>query len=90
VLEKIDCASILRSDAGCTAGAMVPQFDWTSPCAVVPARCTESCTDAGLTGCARGAAFALPDCVAQGLGPCGEVSTDRGSAVHAACTPPPR
>jgi hypothetical protein len=87
VLEKIDCASLLQSVAGCTPGALAPPFDWTSPCGVVPEHCTESCTDAGLTGCARGAAFAL-DCAAEGLGPCGEVSTDKGSAVHAACAPP--
>ena len=86
-LEAIDCASILRADAGCQPGALSPPFDWTSPCAVVPPACTESCNGASLTGCARGAAFTL-ECSAENLGPCHLVTTDLGAAQHAACAPP--
>jgi hypothetical protein len=86
-LETIDCASVLQSDAGCEPGALAPPFDWTSPCAVVPSGCTESCAGTSLTGCARGAAFTL-DCTTEGLGPCRMVTTDMGSAEHAACAPP--
>ncbi len=85
--ETIDCASLLGADAGCQPGALAPPFDWTSPCAVVPPACTESCAGASLTGCARGAAFTL-DCAAENLGPCRLVPTDLGAGVHAACAPP--
>ena len=88
VLESIDCARLLQSDAGCRDGPLAPPFDWTSPCVLPTSQCAESCTDAGLIGCARGAAFAL-DCAAQGLGTCRPVATDMGSEVHPACTPLP-
>ncbi len=86
LLETIDCASILQSATACEAGALAPPFDWTSPCAIVPARCSESCNGTLLTGCARGAPFTL-DCTAVDLGPCRMVTTDVGAAQHAACTP---
>jgi hypothetical protein len=88
-LEEIDCARILSSDAGCRSGLLEPPFDWTSACAVSPPQCTaDSCTDAGLIGCARGAAFTL-DCAAVHLGPCRQLSTDTRTSEHAACTAPP-
>jgi hypothetical protein len=88
-IETIDCARILQSDAGCRPGLLGPPFDWTSACAVSPAQCTaDSCTDSGLIGCARGAAFTL-DCAAVGLGACRSVPTDTLSSDHAACTAGP-
>jgi hypothetical protein len=87
VVETIDCAGILLSDAGCEGGALAPPFDWTSPCAIGGSNCAETCADASMTGCARGAAFAV-DCRAQELGPCRRVRTDLGTAEHVACTPP--
>lgn len=88
VLEKIDCTGLLGSDAGCAAGKLAPQFNWTSACAVTQSPCTtDSCTDAGaLTGCVRGAPWML-DCVAEGLGACRRMKTDTGLATSAACAP---
>ena len=87
VLEKIDCASLLQSDAGCGAGPLAPPFDWTSPCAILESPCTESCAGPLLTGCTRGASFTV-NCEAEWLGACRMVMTDMGSAEHAACAPP--
>jgi hypothetical protein len=88
-IERIDCASLLQSDAGCEAGALAPPFDWTSPCVIQPSGCAESCLGTVLTGCARGAAFPV-DCATEGLGACRTVRTDTGSAEHVACAPPQR
>jgi hypothetical protein len=89
VPERIDCASLLQSDAGCSAGPLTPPFDWTSPCAVTPPTCTaDSCTDAGmLLGCVRGAKVPV-DCAALHLGPCRAVSTEIGTMQRSACTRP--
>ncbi len=87
VLEQIDCASLLLSDGACTPGALTPPFDWTSPCAVSPAQCAETCVDGGMIGCVRGASFPL-DCTEQGLADCTLVSTDMGTATHPVCAAP--
>jgi hypothetical protein len=91
VPEAIYCPDLLQlvdaAGGGCVAGSLSPPFDWTSPC-VVPGGCTsDSCDPDGglLVGCARGASYTL-DCSSQGLGPCMMVSTDVGTAMHAACT----
>jgi hypothetical protein len=90
VRETVDCNKILQSKAGCVAGPLAPPFDWTASCAVMPAQCLrDSCTDGGLIGCARGAAFSV-DCGDAGLGPCQKVLTDNGSLEHVACAPPVR
>jgi hypothetical protein len=87
-LEEIDCASLLASPSACAPGSLSPPFDWSSPCVVAPASCTQdACSGSVLTGCARGATFTV-DCSAQGLGPCRMVATDQGAQMHAACTPP--
>ncbi len=87
VPETIDCAKILDSPSACVAGPLVPPFDWTSACALPAPQCTEdSCRGNALTGCARGAAFAL-DCGQVGLGACA-MATTMGASPHAACTPP--
>jgi hypothetical protein len=86
--EYVYCPDLLQSNgSGCVAGTLSPPFfDWTSAC-MVPGGCTADACDAdgGVVGCARGATYPL-DCAAQGLGPCQMVSTDLGTAVHAACT----
>jgi hypothetical protein len=89
VPERIDCASILQSAAGCSAGPLSPPFDWTSPCVVTPPACTaDSCSDAGtLLGCVRGAEVAV-DCASLKLGPCHTVSTETGTMPRSACTRP--
>jgi hypothetical protein len=92
VPEAVYCTDLLQvvgaPNGGCVAGNLSPGFDWTSPCVVDPPMCTgDSCdADGGLVGCARGAPYPL-DCASQGLGPCQMVSTDVGTAMHAACTP---
>jgi hypothetical protein len=88
-LEKIDCASLLQSDAACVAGRLEPRFDWTGACVVTPPDCdADTCTDeGGLVACVRGKSIAV-DCAEAGLGACRIVSTDMGSAQRAACTPP--
>jgi len=88
VPESVYCPDLLQSNgSGCVEGTLSPPFDWTSAC-MVPGGCTADACDAdgGVVGCARGATYPL-DCVSQGLGPCKMVSTDLGTAMHAACTP---
>ena len=88
VPERIDCASLLGVPIACASGPLSPSFDWTSPCVATAPACTEdSCSGSIVTGCARGAEFTV-DCAQEGLGPCRILSTDMGSQVHAACTPP--
>jgi len=87
VPETLDCQRLLQSPQACTAGPLSPPFDWTGPCAVVPAQCSgDSCAGSTLTGCARGAAFTV-DCAGQGLGACRMLATDVGAAQHGACAP---
>jgi hypothetical protein len=86
--ESLDCAVLLGSPAACREGSLSPPFDWTSPCAVVPAACTVDACDGGtLTGCERGAPLSV-DCANEGLGACRSVRTENGSRSGAACTPP--
>jgi hypothetical protein len=88
VPETIDCRALLGTPGSCVAGQLVPEFDWTGPCAVTPPLCTaDSCADGGVTGCARGAPFWI-DCAKEKLGACRMVTTDVGAAQHAACTAP--
>jgi hypothetical protein len=86
VLETINCRTILRSDAGCSAGPLEPPFDWTGACVVTPPDCdADLCTVGGdLVACVRGAPIVV-DCVEAGLGPCHMASTDLASAQRAAC-----
>jgi hypothetical protein len=99
LLQNVDA----QFDGGvgtCTPGALSPQFDWTSPCGIAEeagdggdagdaSTCSESCAGvATLNSCYRGASFPL-DCTEVGLGACRRVSTDVGSVMNAACTPPP-
>ena len=89
IAESLDCTELFQTpDAGCMPGTLSPSFDWTSPCMVDPPACTgDACSSDGamLTGCARGAPFTT-SCTAQNLGPCRMISTDVGTAMHAACT----
>ncbi|MDP9000858.1 MAG: hypothetical protein M3O46_12185 [Myxococcota bacterium] len=88
VIETIDCARLLESDAACTDGVLNPHFNWSSPCAVVRSACTiDSCTDAGaLTGCVRGATWTL-DCATESLGACRTTRTASYPGAGAACAP---
>jgi hypothetical protein len=89
VSETLDCARLLGTPTACRPGALDPFFDWTSPCAVVPSQCdVDSCGDAGLSSCERGATLPL-DCASQGLGACHLVNEPDG-APRAACAPPAR
>jgi hypothetical protein len=87
VPEAVYCPDLLQTNGSpCVEGTLTPPYDWTSGC-VVPGGCTADACDAdgGVVGCARGATYPL-DCASQGLGPCQIVSTDVGTAMHAACT----
>ncbi len=91
VRETIDCATLLGSvsaAAACSEGPLLPPFDWTSPCALVPPECSgDSCDGRIVRSCERGAAFAV-DCGDEGLGSC-RLQTVDSNEVRAACTPPP-
>ncbi|HEY8039678.1 MAG TPA: hypothetical protein VIF15_07785 [Polyangiaceae bacterium] len=88
VPETLDCQALLQQGASCSPGKLSPPFDWTSPCVVTQSPCSaDSCSGMRVSGCARGATFTV-DCGQVGLGPCRTVTTDQGSAQHAACTPP--
>ena len=97
--ESVNCFALLDDVNACAPGDLWPEYDWTSPCFVAgdggdagdagaAAACTESCSDAGLLSCYRGATFLL-DCKQVDLGACRMVSTDVGAVQNAACTPPP-
>jgi hypothetical protein len=88
VVEQIDCSALLGTPDACAPGPLSPPFEWTSPCVSSLPACTgDSCSGTVLTGCARGATFSV-DCAQEGLGSCRTMTTDLGSQVHAACTPP--
>jgi hypothetical protein len=88
VRETLDCATLMGSTLACTAGALSPPFDWTSPCSRSPSACvTDSCDGDELTSCERGAAFRV-SCAAQHLGDCRMVTVEPGAAPRAACGPP--
>jgi hypothetical protein len=95
--EEIDCQTLLQpgdASSACNPQSGAPAFDWTSACVVEPPvpPCDgdggDYCMgDAGLASCARGVPFTV-DCNQQGLGRCQMMTTDLGSAQHAACSPP--
>lgn len=89
VIETIDCAHLLGSDAACTDGVLAPHFNWSSPCAVTRSPCTtDSCTNAGaLNGCVRGAPWTL-DCTKESLGACRTTRTSSPPGTGAACARP--
>jgi hypothetical protein len=88
VAETIDCQSLLGVPGACVSGPIAHDFDWTSPCAVVPPQCTtDSCVDGGVSSCGRGAPFSV-DCAMEKLGVCRMVATSTGTAPRAACAPP--
>jgi len=85
VIESLDCASLLGASNACTAGPLVPPFDWTSACLLTPPDCVvDGCAGSTLNGCERGAVFSI-DCDQQGLGACAMVTTADGSEHRAAC-----
>jgi hypothetical protein len=96
IREEIDCQTLLQADSGsgsCNPQDAAPAFDWTSACVASPpvppcdGDAGDFCEgDAGLVSCARGVPFNV-DCSLQGLGACQIVTTDVGTAQHAACTP---
>ena len=96
VAESINCLALLDDVNACTPGDLWPEYDWTSPCVVTgdagdagsAGSCTESCGDAGLLSCYRGASFPL-DCKQVGLGACHVVATDVGAVQNVACSRPP-
>jgi hypothetical protein len=100
VTESVDCLTLLQNAHACQPGRLSPPYDWTSPCFVASddndageggepdaSSCTESCSGSTPTACYRGAAFPL-DCSLVKLGPCHEVTTDQGTTMNIACTPP--
>jgi hypothetical protein len=90
IAETIDCQSLLEVPGACVPGPIAHDFDWTSPCQVVPPQCTtDTCVDGGVSSCARGAPFAV-DCATEGLGACRLITTDPGTMQPAACAPPSR
>jgi hypothetical protein len=87
-VETLDCAALLGSGPACSAGALSPPFDWTSPCTLAPPACVnDSCDGDVLTGCEKGAAFSAK-CSSEGLGACRLLTAGPGTAPRAACTPP--
>jgi hypothetical protein len=90
--ERLDCAALLGSGGGqaCHPGVLDPPFDWMRPCRIDPPACAGDACDRGAAiGCALGAPFSV-DCASAGLGACAMRSTDLGTNLRAACTPPPR
>jgi hypothetical protein len=88
VTEALDCAALLGSPGACTAGALAPPFDWTSPCSLTPSACAgDSCDGDRLTSCERGATFSM-SCASEGLGVCRLITADLESTPRAACGPP--
>jgi hypothetical protein len=87
VTEALDCAALLGSPSACSAGALSPPFDWTSPCSLTSACAADSCDGEKLTSCERGATFSM-SCASQGLSACRVLTADLESTARAACGPP--